>query len=174
MDKFKLENLGGGITAVISKEHGFGTDALLLADFAAVRENNRCCDMGSGCGIIPLLWLKKNMSRPVAAVEISEQGCEQMKKAAEVNSLGGRLEIFNEDLRRVREFLPAGEFDVVTMNPPYKAGRGGGDGAPRTVLLARRYVRSRRVAFEIRRKILRVSAPRAALRADVQNERRRH
>ena len=121
MDKFKLENLGGGITAVISKEHGFGTDALLLADFAAVRENNRCCDMGSGCGIIPLLWLKKNMSRPVAAVEISEQGCEQMKKAAEVNSLGGRLEIFNEDLRRVREFLPAGEFDVVTMNPPYKA-----------------------------------------------------
>ena len=44
-----------------------------------------------------------------------------MKKAAEVNSLGGRLEIFNEDLRRVREFLPAGEFDVVTMNPPYKA-----------------------------------------------------
>ena len=116
MDKFKLENLGSGITAVISKEHGFGTDALLLADFAAVRENNRCCDMGSGCGIIPLLWLKKNMSRPVAAVEISEQGCEQMKKAAEVNSLGGRLEIFNEDLRRVREFLPAGEFDVVTMD----------------------------------------------------------
>lgn len=30
MDKFKLENLGSGITAVISKEHGFGTDALLL------------------------------------------------------------------------------------------------------------------------------------------------
>ena len=26
MDKFKLENLGSGITAVISKEHGFGTD----------------------------------------------------------------------------------------------------------------------------------------------------
>ena len=54
MDKFKLENLGSGITAVISKEHGFGTDALLLADFAAVKESNRCCDMGSGCGIIPL------------------------------------------------------------------------------------------------------------------------
>ena len=82
MDKFKLENLGSGITAVISKEHGFGTDALLLADFAAVRENNRCCDMGSGCGIIPLLWLKKNMSRPVAAVEISEQGCEQIGRAS--------------------------------------------------------------------------------------------
>ena len=30
MDKFKLENLGSGITAVISKEHGFGTDARRL------------------------------------------------------------------------------------------------------------------------------------------------
>ena len=30
MDKFKLENLGSGITAVISKEHGFGTDAPLV------------------------------------------------------------------------------------------------------------------------------------------------
>lgn len=137
MDKFKLENLGSGITAVISKEHGFGTDALLLADFAAVRENNRCCDMGSGCGIIPLLWLKKNMSRPVAAIEISEQGCEQMNKAAGINSLGGRLEVYNKDLRNVREFLPAGEFDVVTMNPPYKAEGAGIVSADETAARAR-------------------------------------
>lgn len=137
MDKFKLENLGSGITAVISKEHGFGTDALLLADFAAVRENNRCCDMGSGCGIIPLLWLKKNMNRPVAAVEISEQGCEQMNKAAGINSLGGRLEVYNKDLRNVREFLPAGEFDVVTMNPPYKAEGAGIVSADETAARAR-------------------------------------
>ncbi|MEE0064494.1 MAG: methyltransferase [Acutalibacteraceae bacterium] len=137
MDKFKLENLGSGITAVISKEHGFGTDALLLADFAAVKESNRCCDMGSGSGIIPLLWLKKNMSRPVAAIEISEQGCEQMNKAAEVNSLGGRLEVYNKDLRNVREFLPAGEFDVVTMNPPYKAEGAGIVSADETAARAR-------------------------------------
>lgn len=106
MDKFKLENLGSGITAVISKEHGFGTDALLLADFAAVKESNRCCDMGSGCGIIPLLWLKKNMSRPVAAVEISEQGCEQMNKAAGINSLGGRLEYITKIYEMCANFFP--------------------------------------------------------------------
>ena len=137
MDKLKLENLGSGITAVISKEHGFGTDALLLADFAAVKESNRCCDMGSGCGIIPLLWLKKNMSRPVAAIEISEQGCEQMNKAAGINSLDGRLEVYNKDLRNVREFLPAGEFDVVTMNPPYKAEGAGIVSADETAARAR-------------------------------------
>lgn len=50
MDKFKLENLGGGITAVISKEHGFGTDALLLADFAAVRENTAAATWAAAAG----------------------------------------------------------------------------------------------------------------------------
>ena len=50
MDNFKFENLGSGITAVISKEHGFGTGALLLADFAAVKESNRCCDMAAAAG----------------------------------------------------------------------------------------------------------------------------
>ena len=59
MDKFKLENLGGGITAVISKEHGFGTDALLLADFAAVRENNRCCGHGQRLRDNPLAVAQK-------------------------------------------------------------------------------------------------------------------
>ena len=59
MDKFKLENLGSGITAVISKEHGFGTDALLLADFAAVKESNR--------------WLRDN---PIAVAQKEyEQTC---------------------------------------------------------------------------------------------------
>lgn len=121
MDEFKFERLGGGITAVVSREHGFGTDALLLADFAAVQSNDRCCDMGSGCGIIPLVWLKKNMNKPVAAVEISERACEQMKKAVEINSLDGRLVIYNRDLREYREFMSAGELDIITMNPPYKA-----------------------------------------------------
>lgn len=77
------------------------------------------------------------MSRPVAAVEISEQGCEQMNKAAGINSLGGRLEVYNKDLRNVREFLPAGEFDVVTMNPPYKAEGAGIVNADETAARAR-------------------------------------
>ena len=111
----------GPLTMYVSEDHRFGTDAFLLAYYANVKPDSVVCDLCTGCGIIPLLWLKKNMSRPVAAIEISEQGCEQMNKAAGINSLGGRLEVYNKDLRNVREFLPAGEFDVVTMNPPYKA-----------------------------------------------------
>ena len=121
MDDIRLENLGSGVTAVISREHGFGTDALLLADFAAPAVTDKCCDLGTGCGIIPLLWCRKENEHPIAAVEISEKACAQLGQAAEISGLSDRIRIFNRDIRDIKEFLPAGAFDVVTMNPPYKA-----------------------------------------------------
>ena len=125
MDSMRLENLGSGVAAVISDEHGFGTDALLLADFANPNLNDRCCDMGSGCGIIPLLWCRKNLKNPVKAIEISEKACSQIEKAKEISSLQDKIDVFNIDLRTVKEHIEAGSIDVLTMNPPYKAeGRG--------------------------------------------------
>lgn len=121
MDDIRLENLGSGVTAVISQEHGFGTDALLLADFAAPSAGDKCCDMGTGCGIIPLLWCRKNLRNPISAIEISSKACAQLRQALNVSGLVGKVEIFNRDIRDVKDFLPAGYFDVVTMNPPYKA-----------------------------------------------------
>ena len=121
MDDIRLENLGSGVTAVISQEHGFGTDALLLADFAAPSAGDKCCDMGTGCGIIPLLWCRKNLINPISAMEISSKACAQLGQALDVSGLVGKVEIFNRDIRDVKDFLPAGYFDVVTMNPPYKA-----------------------------------------------------
>ncbi len=35
MNEFRKEYLGSGITAFVSDDHGFGTDAVLLADFAS-------------------------------------------------------------------------------------------------------------------------------------------
>ena len=41
---------------VVSDRHTFGTDAVVLADFARIRRRDRALDLGTGCGIIPLLW----------------------------------------------------------------------------------------------------------------------
>ena len=35
----------------------YGTDALLLASFVRGRRNAKCADLGTGCGVIPLLLL---------------------------------------------------------------------------------------------------------------------
>lgn len=124
MDKFRKEYLGSGITAFVSDSHSFGTDAVLLADFSSPSKRSVCCDLGSGCGIIPLLWCKKETGK-ITAVELQELAVEQINAAIEYNSLSERLSAVNADLRELKGSVPFGCFDLVTMNPPYKASGAG-------------------------------------------------
>lgn len=124
MQEFRKEYLGAGITAFVSNSHIFGTDAVLLADFAAPSKKARCCDLGSGCGIIPLLWCKRETGK-ITAVEIQPLAVEQINAAIDFNSLSERLEAVNADLRELKGKVPFGCYDVVTMNPPYKASGAG-------------------------------------------------
>ena len=124
MDKFRKEYLGSGITAFVSDSHSFGTDAVLLADFSSPSKHSVCCDLGSGCGIISLLWCKKETGK-ITAVELQELAVEQINAAIEYNSLSERLSAVNADLRELKGSVPFGCFDLVTMNPPYKASGAG-------------------------------------------------
>lgn len=120
MEEFKEEYLGGCISVFVSPEHTFGTDAVLLADFAAPSPKAICCDLGSGCGIIPMLWCKKSGNK-ITAVEIQKKGIEQIKKGIEFNKLENRVEAVCSDLRELKGKLQFGYYNLVTMNPPYTA-----------------------------------------------------
>jgi len=115
----RLEPLGKNMKIIVSDDHTFGTDAILLASFANVRSSDKVCDLGTGCGIIPLIWCK-NGAENITAVEIQKKACFQAERSAILNSVNDRLKIINADLRVLRGVLPLGTFDVVTMNPPYK------------------------------------------------------
>lgn len=128
LDTFKTENLGGGVKLCVSAEHTFGTDGFLLSYFAAPKKNDTVCDLGSGCGIIPFLWYSGAVSAPpkkVYAVDIQEKAVQQLKKSAELSGLDGKIFPVHADLNRLKGVLPFGEFDLVTCNPPYKAGNTG-------------------------------------------------
>ena len=45
----KKEPLGNGFFINVSKHHTFGTDAVLLADFAHAKKADRLIDLGTGC-----------------------------------------------------------------------------------------------------------------------------
>ena len=115
----KIEPLGNNMEIVVSTSHTFGTDAILLANFASIRRKDIACDMGTGCGIIPLIWCKGE-TRQIYAVDIQPKAISQLEKSLEHNNIVGRINPVNCDLRSIKEFLPAATFDLVTMNPPYK------------------------------------------------------
>ena len=48
MPEYTFETLRNEIEICVSKEHKFGTDAFLLADFAAPRHKDKVCDLGTG------------------------------------------------------------------------------------------------------------------------------
>ena len=119
MAEEKIESLGGGVFAVLSDIHTFGTDAFLLYDFANIRHRESACDLCSGCGIIPLLMLREAKQHPVTAVEIQPDACELIQKGIELSQLEGKLNVLNQDLKQLRENIEAGAFDLITVNPPY-------------------------------------------------------
>ncbi|MGN1195841.1 MAG: tRNA1(Val) (adenine(37)-N6)-methyltransferase [Acutalibacteraceae bacterium] len=115
----KKEPLGKNMSIIVSKAHTFGTDAILLADFSDPKKKEKLCDLGTGCGIIPLLWCKKQTGE-ITAVDIQENACGQLERSISLNGLDGRINVVNADLRALKGVLDFGSFDLVTMNPPYK------------------------------------------------------
>lgn len=115
----KIEPLGNNMEIVVSPSHTFGTDAILLANFASIKRRDLACDMGTGCGIIPLIWCKSETNK-IYALDIQPKAVEQVKKSLEHNSLTDRIIPVNCDLRALRGVIEESVFDLVTMNPPYK------------------------------------------------------
>ena len=75
---YNFERLSDNIKIAVSAEHTFGTDAVLLADFAKVKRRDAALDMGTGCGIIPLLWLRDEGISNVSCLDIQENAIEQV------------------------------------------------------------------------------------------------
>jgi tRNA1Val (adenine37-N6)-methyltransferase len=111
-----------------------GTDSVLLADFAvsgkkAGTRMQKACDLGCGTGIIALLMAWQDSFLSVDGVEIQPEWAALARENARLCGLEDRVCILDGDLRRHREFLKAGAYDLVVANPPYYA-RGRGKSAP--------------------------------------------
>ena len=122
-ENFSYELINGKLKICTSNEHKFGTDAFLLSDFAQVKRKDHCVDLGTGCGIIPLLWFREPEDAPQVAygVDIQPQAIQQMKLTVEACDLQERLIPVEGDLKDLSPQLPADSFTLVTCNPPYKA-----------------------------------------------------
>lgn len=125
LDEERVEALGSGCAVLISPDHGFGTDALLLADFADPKRNAPCMDLGTGCGIIPMLWKRNGVSADIYGLELQEKGFDQFRRAIALCEEQGlpmdNVHALCGDLRDLDPLsLPLGSFRTVTMNPPYK------------------------------------------------------
>lgn len=95
-----------------------GTDALLLADFAAPARGE-ICDLCAGGGAVGLLLLSRRPDRRVTALELQEDACRIAEQNAADNGLSDRFAVVQGDLRALDALPLPGRFDCVCCNPPY-------------------------------------------------------
>jgi tRNA1(Val) A37 N6-methylase TrmN6 len=121
---YNFEKLSDKIEICVSDEHRFGTDAFLLTYFSQYKQNDIVCDLGTGCGIIPLLMARHLPPKKIYAVDIQQQAIEQLKSSIKKNRIDF-IEPICSDLKVLWDNAPLGQFSLVTCNPPYKASNAG-------------------------------------------------
>ena len=112
---------------LIQKKDGFkfGIDAVLLSDFAQVKKRHRVMDLCTGTGIVPFLVYGKYEPQSVFGLEIQRDMVEMAERSVKLNSLEGRVQFINGDLKDIDTLKKLDRFDVVTVNPPYKLNNSG-------------------------------------------------
>lgn len=104
-------------------EFCFGIDAVLLSGFAEIKKNDRVLDLCTGTGVVPILLNAKFQGECFHGLEIQEDMVEMAKRSVIYNDIEDKVSIYEKDLK---EFdLSHGQYNVVTVNPPYMNSGGG-------------------------------------------------
>lgn len=103
----------------------FGMDAVLLANFARVKKNERALDLGTGTGIIPILLTAKTEGKSFVGLEIQEESADMARRSVIHNHLEEKIKIVTGDIKEAANIFGPVSFDVITTNPPYMIGKHG-------------------------------------------------
>jgi tRNA1Val (adenine37-N6)-methyltransferase len=103
----------------------FSIDAVLLAAFSAPGTEDRIVDLGTGCGIIPLILGYRHPAVSITGIEVQPELAELAAQNVEDNGLKERITIISGDMRSLSIQAVSGPVDLVISNPPYRKGRSG-------------------------------------------------
>ena len=134
--KLKKEPLGKGFFVYVTDHHTFGTDAVLLSNFASAKNKDRLVDLGTGCGIIPLLMLRDGKLQKAVGVDISDEATKIAAKTIAEQNIEN-FTIINSNLTDLKGKVKFGCHTLVTCNPPYKAPNAGIKNPDRVLEVAR-------------------------------------
>jgi tRNA1Val (adenine37-N6)-methyltransferase len=144
-----LDTILRGRLAVIQTRNGyrFSLDAVLLADFAGRKRIGRVMDLGTGNGVMALILATLRSKTRVTGLEVQEAMVARARKSVALNSLEGRVEIAQGDVRFIEKWFAPESFDLVVCNPPYRAARSGRVNPDPEKRIARHEVEGRLIDF---------------------------
>jgi len=94
-----------------------GTDAILLSRWVEVSENDDVLDIGTGCGLIPLMLAQKGI-KSADAVEIDHDSYEEAAQNFSNSAWKSQLFAINDDIKHY-SCVSDKKYDLIVSNPPF-------------------------------------------------------
>jgi tRNA1Val (adenine37-N6)-methyltransferase len=111
--------MDGRLKLIQSKAgYRFSIDAILLSEFVTIKKGDAVVDLGTGCGIVPLVLLLTRPVRYAVGLEIQGYLAGQSSRNAMINGFSGNMDVIRADIRQPP--LRPGSADAVVCNPPYR------------------------------------------------------
>jgi len=120
----------------------FSIDAVLLAYFTKPRPSEKILDLGTGCGIIPLIMGYRNPELIIHAIEVQPDLAELAALNIKDNHMQGRILIRHQDMKTLKPDDIGGPVDLIVCNPPYRKPNSGRINPVRQRALARHEIKA--------------------------------
>jgi tRNA1Val (adenine37-N6)-methyltransferase len=116
------DSLFGGRLRVLQKDKGyrFSIDAIILAHHIPLKDGDIAVDLGTGCGVIPLILAHLNPSVRLYGIEIQKDLTDLAVRNVQLNKMKNRVTIVQADMKDFASHLRPGMADIVFSNPPYR------------------------------------------------------
>jgi tRNA1Val (adenine37-N6)-methyltransferase len=98
----------------------YSIEPFLLADFMPLLPGQSVLDIGTGCGIIPLLMVQRQPTLKVTAIEIQDSIFQQAQKNIQQNEMDSQISLIHGDFLKEVTSLASESFDHIVSNPPYR------------------------------------------------------
>jgi len=98
----------------------FSIDAIVLAHHTDMHAGESVLDLGTGCGIIPLILAYRYPDIRAYGIEIQEELADLAVSNVSANHMQNRIKVLCRDMRDLKPHMIGGPVDVIVCNPPYR------------------------------------------------------
>jgi tRNA1Val (adenine37-N6)-methyltransferase len=102
------------------KGYRFSIDAVLLAAVVHPKPGEIVLDMGTGCGVVPVILAFRNPAVRCIGIELQSSLARLAEKNVMANHMQDRIRILHQDIRALKQDAIEGPVDWIVSNPPYR------------------------------------------------------
>jgi len=103
----------------------FSIDAILLAAHARPGPEDTVLDLGTGCGIIPMILAYRNPGIDVYGIEVQTDLADIAALNITENGLNDQITVLCMDMKALNLEMTSGPVDLVVSNPPFRKAESG-------------------------------------------------